>query len=56
MYRMVDTMDTPGFVNLFTDNGIFRWANMPASIRQTKHYSISERIFSIDQSDQSYRP
>ena len=29
MYRMVDTMDTPGFVNLFTDNGIFRWANMP---------------------------
>ena len=29
MYRMVDAMDTPGFVDLFTDNGIFRWANMP---------------------------
>jgi len=28
MYRMVDAMDTPGFVNLFTDDGIFRWANM----------------------------
>ncbi len=21
-------MDTPGFVSLFTDDGIFRWANM----------------------------
>jgi len=28
MYRMVDAMDTPGFVNLFTADGIFRWANM----------------------------
>ncbi len=28
MYKMVDAMDTPGFVNLFTDDGIFRWANM----------------------------
>ena len=25
---MVDAMDTPGFVNLFTEEGSFRWANM----------------------------
>lgn len=28
MYRKVDAMDTAGFVNLFTENGSFRWANM----------------------------
>jgi len=28
MYKTVDAMDTPGFVNLFADDGIFRWANM----------------------------
>jgi ketosteroid isomerase-like protein len=28
MYQMVDAMDTTGFVNLFTEDGIFRWANM----------------------------
>ena len=28
MYRIVDAMDTPGFVDLFTEDGIFRWANM----------------------------
>ncbi len=29
MYRKVDAMDTTGFVNLFTEDGSFRWANMP---------------------------
>ncbi len=29
MYRKVDAMDTTGFVDLFTENGSFRWANMP---------------------------
>lgn len=29
MYRKVDAMDTEGFVNLFAEDGIFRWANMP---------------------------
>jgi hypothetical protein len=29
MYRRVDAMDTVGFVSLFTQDGIFRWANMP---------------------------
>ena len=32
MYRKVDAMDTDGFVNLFTQDGIFRWANMPPVI------------------------
>jgi hypothetical protein len=29
MYRRVDAMNTAGFVNLFTQDGSFRWANMP---------------------------
>lgn len=29
IYRKVDAMDTNGFVRLFTEDGIFRWANMP---------------------------
>jgi hypothetical protein len=28
MYRKVDAMDTNGFVSLFTEDGVFRWANM----------------------------
>ena len=45
MYKMVDSMDTQAFVNLFAEDGSFRWANMPPVVGKQNLTAFLEGFF-----------
>jgi hypothetical protein len=45
IYRTVDAMDTAGFVDLFTEDGSFRWANMPPVVGKQNITSFLNGFF-----------